>query len=325
MKRCALVLTLAMVFSAALAGRPQPQYSIVDLGVLPGGGFSEALNVNDRGQIVGWGGTATGEMHAILWENGQPIDLGTLGGAMSRAWGINNRGQIVGESETATGDFHAFLWEDGQLIDLAEAGPFNRAFSINHRTEVVGHFQFDAVLWRRGTLTDLGIGAALAINDRGVIAGADNVGGEFHAALLKRGEVIDLGTLPGDSSSAGRSVNNREQVVGESQGEATGTRAFLWHKGEFSELTGLIPIGANFARDINNHGLAVGESMSNPNAIGGAPRGVLWIHGGAPINLGALEGDGVSSAAAINDRGLIVGFSGEGGFDGRAVAWVPQR
>ena len=122
---------------------------IVDLGVLPGGGFSEALNVNDRGQIVGWGGTATGEMHAILWENGQPIDLGTLGGATSRAWAINDRGQVVGESETATGDSHAFLWEDGRMIDLAEAGPFNRAYSINHKTEVVGHFQFDAVLWRR--------------------------------------------------------------------------------------------------------------------------------------------------------------------------------
>jgi hypothetical protein len=47
MKRCALVLTLAVVFNAALAGRPQAQYSIVDLGVLPGGGLSEALNVNE--------------------------------------------------------------------------------------------------------------------------------------------------------------------------------------------------------------------------------------------------------------------------------------
>ena len=91
---------------------------------------------------------------------------------------------------------------------------------------MVGHFQLDAVLWSRGTLTDLGIGSALAINDRGVIAGSDNVGGESHAVLLKRGEVIDLGTLPGDSMSAGRSVNNREQVVGESQGKRQGHAHF---------------------------------------------------------------------------------------------------
>ena len=301
------------------------EYLIVDLGVLPGGGFSEALNVNDRGQIVGWGGTASGEMHAILWDNGEPIDLGTLGGAMSRAWGINNRGQVVGESETAKGDFHAFLWEDGQMIDLAEAGPFNRAFSINHKTEVVGHFQLDAVLWSRGTLTDLGIGSALAINDRGVIAGSDKSGGR-----VARGAIEER-----RSHRSGHAARRLHEcwTVGQQPrascrrvaGETTGTRAFLWQNGEISELTGLIPIGANFGRDINNHGLAVGESMSNPNVGGGAPRGVLWINGGAPINLGALEGDGVSSAAAINDRGLIVGFSGEGGFDARAVAWVPQR
>src|SRR5688500_14427299 len=106
MKRSAVVLTLAMVFSIVVAARQrEPQYSIVDLRMLPGGGVSEALNVNDRGQIVGWGSTSTGEMHAILWQDGQPIDLGTLGGTMSRAWSINNRGQVVGESETATGDF----------------------------------------------------------------------------------------------------------------------------------------------------------------------------------------------------------------------------
>jgi probable HAF family extracellular repeat protein len=50
------------------------------------GGFSEALNVNKRGQIVGSGTTATGEEHAILWNNGEVIDLGTLGGRFSRAW-----------------------------------------------------------------------------------------------------------------------------------------------------------------------------------------------------------------------------------------------
>jgi probable HAF family extracellular repeat protein len=325
MKRCALVLALAMWFGVGVAGgQREPHYSIVDLGVLPGGGFSEALNLNDRGDIVGWGSTSTGEMHAILWQSGQPIDLGTLGGAMSRAWGINDRGQVVGESETATGDFHAFLWEDGTMIDLADAGPFNRAFSVNLKTEVVGHFQGEALLWRRGSLIDLGIRSALAINDRGVIAGATDRGGEFHAVLVHRGTVLDLGTLPGDNSSTGRSVNNHQQVVGESRG-ATTLRAFLWEDGHMTELAGLLPGGAALARDINNRGWAVGESLSDPNVLLGAVRGVLWIDAAAPIKLGALAGAAVSSAAAINDHGLIVGFSGDGGYDARAVAWVRQR
>jgi probable HAF family extracellular repeat protein len=320
MKRSALVLTLALMFGVAIAGRPQaPQYSIVDLGLLPGGNFAEALNVNDHGQIVGRGSTATGATHAILWNNGEAIDLGTLGGASSSAWGINNRGQIVGESETTTGDFHAFLWQQGEMFDLADAGDFNRAFAINHRAEIVGHFQANALLWRRGMLTELGIVAAVDINDRGVIAGSDNASGEFHAVLWKRGVVTDLGTPPGATSSAARSINNHGQVVGEST-----VGAFLWDNGGMVALPGLIPGGFTFARDINNHGQIVGQSPSDPNVIGGAVHAVLW-NDGDPIDLGTLPGDPLSSAAAINDHGLIVGFSGSGGLQARAVAWIPGR
>ncbi len=213
MKRSALVLTLALLCSIALDGRPRPpQYSIVDLGTLPGGGFSNALNVNDRGQIVGLSGAADGTMHAVLWDNGVVIDLGTLGGTSSAAWDINNRGQIVGES-----DNRAFLWQDGEMFDLSEAGPFNRAFAINQRAQVVGHFQFEGVLWQKGTLTSLGILSAVDINDHGVVAGTDNVNDEFHAVLWQRGEVIDLGTSDrgGTGGAARCGINNRGQVVGD--------------------------------------------------------------------------------------------------------------
>jgi probable HAF family extracellular repeat protein len=324
MKQSALVVTFVLVCRLATAGAQATQnYAIVDLGLLPGGAFAEASAVNDRGQIVGWGGTATGESQAILWDEGQIIDLGTLGGSMSRAWGINNRGQIVGESETATGDFHAFLWEHGVMVDLAEAGPFNRAFAINNRGEVAGHFQLDAVLWRRGTLIDLGIDSAGDINQRGIVAGSTNVGDEFHAVLWNDGQIIDLGTLPGGTSSAGRAVNNRNQAVGESVVENT-THAFLWD-GQMIELAALVPGGSSFARDINNRGQIVGESMSDVNVIGGAPHAVLWNGASAPIDLGTLPGETQSTAAAINQQGLIVGYSGPGGFAGRAVAWVPQH
>jgi uncharacterized membrane protein len=84
-----------------------------------------------------------------------------------------------------------------------------------------------------------------------------------------------------------------------------------------------LPVGFSFARDINNHGRTVGESVSNANVVGGAPHAVLW-HGRNPIDLGTFPGDPLSSAAAIN-HGLIVGFSGAGGFQARAVAWIPHR
>jgi len=51
-------------------------YTITDLGTL-GGSFSEAHDVNERGQVVGESTTASGEFHAFLWEKGTMIDLGT--------------------------------------------------------------------------------------------------------------------------------------------------------------------------------------------------------------------------------------------------------
>jgi probable HAF family extracellular repeat protein len=209
------------------------------------------------------------------------------------------------------------------MIDLAEAGNFTLAFAINHRSEVVGHSGVvgEAVLWRKGTLIDLGIGSARDVNDRSVIVGADL--NPLHAVLWRAGHT-DLGTLPGGTSSFARSINKQGQVVGESTVDGT-VHAFVWENGRMEALGDLIPSRASFARDINKHGQIVGESMSDPNVVGGAPHAVLW-HEGVPVDLGTLPGDPQSSAAAINDHGVIVGFSGSTliGFRTHAVARNPR-
>jgi probable HAF family extracellular repeat protein len=80
---------------------------------IPSGFFSaQPTAVNDSGDVAGYAGSPSIDAHAILWRNGQAIDLGVWpGGRYSVANGINNLGQIVGAG-TVVGDNldHALMW-----------------------------------------------------------------------------------------------------------------------------------------------------------------------------------------------------------------------
>ncbi len=112
--------------------------TITELGTL-GGTFSDAVAINDRGQVVGVSHTASGDLHAFFWDRGTMTDLGTLGGTFGRAVAVNARGQVAGSSLTADGPFHAFFWEAGTMTDLGTLGGASSfANAINERGQVVG-------------------------------------------------------------------------------------------------------------------------------------------------------------------------------------------
>jgi probable HAF family extracellular repeat protein len=156
------VLTLLCV--AALQPAVGQSFTIKDLGNLPGGIFSVAKGINDRGQIVGDAATDGFFVpHAFLFEYGAMVDLGTLpGGTFSEPSSVNNRGQVVGEANTASGDIHAFLFENGAMVDLGTlpGGSFSRAAGINDRGQVVGssstanRFEEHAFLFENGVMVD---------------------------------------------------------------------------------------------------------------------------------------------------------------------------
>jgi uncharacterized repeat protein (TIGR01451 family) len=152
--------------------------------LIPFASHNFALDANDSGDIVGYAYafdpetiTRTGPDRAVLWQNGVPLDLGTLGGDAARAVAVNDSSQIVGNAQLADGTFHAFLWQSGVMTDL---GAFE-ATAINGAGQIVGEADGRAVIWDNGTLTDLndlippGSGWLLtrttAINDAGRIGG----------------------------------------------------------------------------------------------------------------------------------------------------------
>jgi probable HAF family extracellular repeat protein len=92
----------------------------MDLGTL-GGASSQALNINNRGFIVGWAEIGNGTEHAALWgPTTTAFDLGTLGGKSSYASGINVEGDVVGSAQTVWGVWHAVLWTNKhhKAVDL---------------------------------------------------------------------------------------------------------------------------------------------------------------------------------------------------------------
>jgi probable HAF family extracellular repeat protein len=301
-------------------------YTAIDLGTL-GGTSSEALDINEFGQVVGVSTLANGEQHTFLWDWGTMTDLGTLGGRGSRPIKINDNGQVLGVSTLANGESRPFLWERGSMTEL----PFTSVSDMNEKGQIVGTVDLPptsedirpirAFLWDNGIMTDLGtLGGtrsfATAINDHGEVVGMSFLprcttppcGASRHAFLWKNGTMTDLGSLieapPGAApwNLEATRVNKHSQVVGiTGTGTAFSLRVFLWENGTMSDL-GVRPGSDGLGIvDINAHAQVVVHLNS------GFGSGVLAA-GGIVTALGSLGGGG-TNARDINDRGQVVGWS----------------
>jgi probable HAF family extracellular repeat protein len=168
---------------------------------LPGDSASAATAINQRGQVVGISGEcdqAVGRYsarHAVLWEHGEPIEIGNLGGtSWHTPMAINERGEVVGFSNPpsaadAAGEFNAvaFRWSRRGGIDNLGTLPGDansQAMGINARGQIVG-VSFGgsrgsrAFIWEDGVMTDLNdlvdtddvLLSAQHVNDAGQITG----------------------------------------------------------------------------------------------------------------------------------------------------------
>ena len=101
---------------------------------IPSGFFTAVSTaVNDSGDVVGYAGSPSIDAHAILWRNGQAIDLGVWpGGHYSIANGINNLGQIVGTGTVAGDNLdHALVWTVGGGIPCGDVLSFQARCQSN--------------------------------------------------------------------------------------------------------------------------------------------------------------------------------------------------
>jgi len=185
----------------------------------------EAHAINDQGQVAGGSGECTAfnsiwltnlqPLHALLWEDGKAIDLGSLGGTGHgngiEALGINNGGQVIGFSDlTGDASFHAFLWtSETGMQDL-------------------------------GTVPGDLYSAAIGINDSGRVVGVSLDASFNPRAFLRQGkDLIDLNTLVLASSplylATACSINAAGEITGiaidKSSGDVHGYRALPMERG----------------------------------------------------------------------------------------------
>jgi probable HAF family extracellular repeat protein len=276
-----------------------------DLGALPGANNSAISGINERGWIAGFSENGVIDpvagfpaVHAVLWKDGEIIDLGTLGGYESNAVSVNNEGQVVGFSTiNATPDpfsfigapTHTFIWKNGVMQDLGTLGgpdSFPSAGGINERNGLVAGGSYinstpnsvtdacgqnvptmDPFLWRNGKMLDLGTlggtcGFAVVANNRGQVVGLSDLAGdlEIHPFLWDRGTLTDLGTFGGDYGQPFW-INDEGDVVGIANYPGNLMwHGFLWRQGVMTDLGTVAGDTCSEAESINSEGQVVGAS-----------------------------------------------------------------
>jgi probable HAF family extracellular repeat protein len=154
--------------------------TFTDLPNPPGLTCNGAAAINNNGQVLSTcadGSQAvTGNTRAVVWTNGTPTVLPTLGGPTTTATAINNNGDVVGYAQTSTFAQHGFLYRNGTMTDL---GNNIFLYAINDSDVMVGN---DLIV-SNGTVQDInnlippgdpGLNYAVGINDNGQIIAETN-------------------------------------------------------------------------------------------------------------------------------------------------------
>lgn len=205
---------------------------------IPAGQGSQAVAINDHGQVlgfIGWG-------EAFVWDNGSRTTLGHLGGGSTFPTDINNDGKVVGSSATPNATDiglagHPFVWQNGVMKDLGvlpgdeEAG----ASGINSLGVIVGYSGrtdpetyeqfYRPFIYDSGSMTAISAPSSEAyaadINDAGDVVGtmrAGNAVTPWHAWIYKDGVVTNLNSVKptgtGLHLAQAHAINNAGQITG---------------------------------------------------------------------------------------------------------------
>jgi hypothetical protein len=259
-----------------------PVGGYTNLGRPAGWGNAYGMDINDRGEVIGYGRASSGAYHLFTWDasNGF-VDRHPAGWARSHCWpgsAINNAGAFCGIGQDATGRSGAFVCDPSGTVT---------------------------------TLTPPGMVEAYAtcINEAGIVAG---FGGPFNpngwgsAFYLWDGTDYIVPALPaGWQYVSASDINNSNTVVGTVVTSA-GWRPFTWSAAAGFRLLDMPPgWGGGIGMAINDRGrVALMQQQPGGHQPSGA---AVWDAAFGAIALDKLGWDRVITWD-INNAGLIVGY-----------------
>jgi probable HAF family extracellular repeat protein len=239
---------------------------------------------------------------------------------------INNTGHVVGNTDVPR---LAFLGNTKQYTVLGKVSVDANVNGINDKDQAVGvtTVKGNSHAFVAGNkamkLKDLGtlggtFSSAADINNMGQVVGTSTtLDGSTHAFIIIKGQMKDLGTLPGAYTSRANAINDRGQVVGSSTFPTftpTG-HAFVTVNGVMTDLGSLTATSNSIAFDINNKGQIVGTNIDS-GIQHGTPQSDPDIRAFATVKGKMQDLNGLiplnsqwklTTANAINDKGQITG------------------
>lgn len=279
----AAICTVLIFQSLATA---QVLYSVKELAPSTGYVQSEALAINERGDVVGtsypttinWNGVAT------RWVAGKPIALGiNKGGLFSTAFAINRTGVVVGDGDDRRPNAVIFNKSGGTFLTKGANNSF--AIFVSDSGLIFGNLlkgfdgNFMPVVWS---------------------ADPKKAGQYLDSELV----YIDEAGVQGEAYML--AANNAGQAVGFASDSVLGQVPVIWDSisSNARVLTGPLGIGVT-PLGINDLGVVVGigggEGMDYSPAIwSGAPDD-------SPIQLPLFEGEVYGYSTGINNHGVVIG------------------
>src|SRR5437867_3276152 len=285
----------AAILAPVQAQRPEAtkarqQYQVSNLPSL-GGTSSGGNSINDQSWAAGYSRLPDRNRHATLWRSGLLSDLDTLGGPNSSVtWNVKNTaGIIVGISQTA---------------DPEPLGEWWSSFAFYSTPNNIGFI---------------------------------NLGFVWEQSL---GQMRGLPNFPGGNNGFATGANNLGQVVGWAENgvhdptcctggptchQVLQFRPAVWQLGPPDQIHDLPLIPGDTsgaATAINDNGQIVGISGICDQAVGRytAKHAVLWENGTVTDIYPDAPAPWWNTPTAINQRGDVVGFSGDPAFvDGDIV------